>query len=221
MNCLSCSTKESLHSCTSTSFRILGIRLSSSARRSRTHYQILGVPSTASAKEIKSAYIELCKKHHPDANQNDPEAQKKFVELQEAYNALSSPVDRARYDVKTNKAYYNTRSAGSSSEDFVRNYYRAQAKEQQRRRHMDDWMNQFETYNDPADEFMRKEREQQREILKKFYRNGRDIGYGPRWARDYHYYYNDYNQSGGRILRFAIVFIIWSTVLSFIGSSFR
>lgn len=46
--------------------------------------------------------------YHPDANPNDPQAQQKFVKLQEAYNVLSSPVERARYDVKTNRASYKT-----------------------------------------------------------------------------------------------------------------
>lgn len=38
--------------------------------------------------------------HHPDANPSDPQAQKKFVQLQEAYNVLSSPKERAQYDMK-------------------------------------------------------------------------------------------------------------------------
>eukprot|EP00105_Crassostrea_gigas_P011037 XP_011426534.1 PREDICTED: uncharacterized protein LOC105327642 isoform X3 [Crassostrea gigas] len=89
MNQLSCCTKRLLRSISIPSCRILAIRQNSSAQHWKTNYETLGVPSTASEKEIKAAYIELCKKYHPDANPNDPQAQQKFVELQKAYEILS------------------------------------------------------------------------------------------------------------------------------------
>lgn len=64
----------------------------------RSHYDILGVDSDASLKDIKKAYISMCKKLHPDSNQGDPNAQTNFVRLNEAYTILSDPKKRADYD---------------------------------------------------------------------------------------------------------------------------
>ncbi|XP_062576500.1 uncharacterized protein LOC134238379 [Saccostrea cucullata] len=63
-----------------------------------SHYDILGVSRDASLKEIKSAYISLCKKFHPDSNPDDVEAQSNFVRLNEAYTLLSDPKKRSEYD---------------------------------------------------------------------------------------------------------------------------
>ena len=51
----------------------------------KDYYDILGVPRNASAKDIKKSYYQLAKKYHPDTNKNDPNAQKKFQEVSEAY----------------------------------------------------------------------------------------------------------------------------------------
>ncbi len=64
----------------------------------KDYYQILGVPETASADEIKKAYRRLAKQHHPDANQNDPKAAEKFKGIGEAYAVLSDAQKRAQYD---------------------------------------------------------------------------------------------------------------------------
>ncbi|KAI0238249.1 mdj1 protein precursor, partial [Massospora cicadina] len=52
-------------------------------------YELLGVPKTASASEIKKAYYQLAKKYHPDTNKGDKSAQEKFIQIQEAYECLS------------------------------------------------------------------------------------------------------------------------------------
>ncbi|HIK38281.1 MAG: molecular chaperone DnaJ [Geminocystis sp.] len=61
------------------------------------YYEILGVPRTATEKEIKEAYRRLAKKYHPDVNK-DPGAEEKFKEISRAYEVLSDPEKRARYD---------------------------------------------------------------------------------------------------------------------------
>lgn len=62
------------------------------------YYNILGVPRTATLEEIKAAYRKLALKYHPKNNPNDETAHAKFVEVNEAFNALSSELKRENYD---------------------------------------------------------------------------------------------------------------------------
>ncbi|MFN2499774.1 MAG: molecular chaperone DnaJ [Pyrinomonadaceae bacterium] len=64
----------------------------------RDYYEVLGVNRTATDQELKSAYRRLARSHHPDTNQNDPQAEEKFKELSEAYSVLSDQDQRQRYD---------------------------------------------------------------------------------------------------------------------------
>jgi molecular chaperone DnaJ len=64
----------------------------------RDYYEVLGVPRTATAAEVKKAYRRLARKHHPDVNPGKSEAEKRFKEIQEAYAVLSSPEKRQQYD---------------------------------------------------------------------------------------------------------------------------
>ncbi|NMC53806.1 MAG: molecular chaperone DnaJ [Chloroflexi bacterium] len=63
----------------------------------RDYYEILGVPRTATADELKSAFRQLARKYHPDVNK-DPGAEDKFKEVNEAYAVLSDADKRAAYD---------------------------------------------------------------------------------------------------------------------------
>jgi len=62
------------------------------------YYEILGVKKTATEEEIKNAYRKLARKHHPDLNPTDKDANKKFQQLNEANEVLSDPIKRKKYD---------------------------------------------------------------------------------------------------------------------------
>jgi molecular chaperone DnaJ len=64
----------------------------------KDYYQVLGVPDTASADDVRKAYRRLAKQHHPDANANDPQAAERFKEIGEAYAVLSDESKRKQYD---------------------------------------------------------------------------------------------------------------------------
>lgn len=64
----------------------------------RDYYEILSVNRTATIEEIKSSYRKLAMKHHPDKNPGNKEAEETFKELAEAYEVLSDPNKRQRYD---------------------------------------------------------------------------------------------------------------------------
>ena len=68
------------------------------ARTRRDYYTVLGVPRTASDKDIKTAYRKLARKYHPDVNPGDSKAEGQFKEIGEAYSVLSDPEKRKKYD---------------------------------------------------------------------------------------------------------------------------
>jgi molecular chaperone DnaJ len=64
----------------------------------RDYYEVLGLSRTASADDIKKAFRQLAFKYHPDRNQSDPEAERAFKEVSEAYDVLSDARKRELYD---------------------------------------------------------------------------------------------------------------------------
>src|SRR5688500_6603518 len=65
---------------------------------SKDYYKTLGVSRTSSEKDIKSAYRKLARKYHPDVNPGDKQAEDRFKEIGEAYEVLSDPDKRRKYD---------------------------------------------------------------------------------------------------------------------------
>ena len=68
------------------------------AETKRDYYEVLGVDKSADENTIKKAYRTLAKKYHPDMNPGDKEAEAKFKEVNEAYDVLSDPDKKAKYD---------------------------------------------------------------------------------------------------------------------------
>jgi curved DNA-binding protein len=64
----------------------------------KDYYKTLEVSKNATADDIKKAYRRLARKHHPDVNPGDKKAEERFKEINEAYEVLSDPKNRARYD---------------------------------------------------------------------------------------------------------------------------
>src|SRR5215218_4851797 len=64
----------------------------------RDYYDVLGVPRSASEKEIRQAYRKLARQYHPDLNPNDKQAETKFKEIGQAYEVLSDADKRKSYD---------------------------------------------------------------------------------------------------------------------------
>lgn len=68
------------------------------AEQKRDYYEVLGLQKGASEDEIKKAFRKLAKKYHPDMNPGDKSAEAKFKEVNEAYEVLSDPDKKSRYD---------------------------------------------------------------------------------------------------------------------------
>lgn len=89
----------------------------------KDYYSVLGVPRNADEKEIKKAYRRLARKYHPDLNPGNKEAERKFKEINEAYEVLSDPEKRKRYDeLGAAWSAYGQRDTEAFWRDFYRQY---------------------------------------------------------------------------------------------------
>ncbi|KAL6102932.1 dnaja3 [Pungitius sinensis] len=99
----------------------LSFHTSAADRSKQDFYQILGVPRTATQKEVKKAYYQMAKKYHPDTNKEDPQAKEKFAQLAEAYEVLSDEAKRKQYDA------YGSAGFGGGQAGGGQHYWSGQA----------------------------------------------------------------------------------------------
>ncbi|XP_060757395.1 dnaJ heat shock protein family (Hsp40) member A3a [Neoarius graeffei] len=99
----------------------LSFHISSIDCNKQDFYQVLGVPRTASQKEIKKAYYQMAKKYHPDTNKDDPQAKEKFAQLAEAYEVLGDEMKRKQYDAYGSAGFEAGRAgAGAGQQQYWR-----------------------------------------------------------------------------------------------------
>ncbi len=81
----------------------------------KNHYELLNISENASYEEIKSAYRKLALRYHPDKNPNNPHAEELFKKIALAYDTLSSPAKKSRYDAILSYQQFQSYSQQSTS----------------------------------------------------------------------------------------------------------
>jgi curved DNA-binding protein len=91
----------------------------------KDYYNTLGVAKTAKAEDIKKAYRKLARQYHPDVNQGDKSSEEKFKEVNEAYEVLSDPAKREKYD-QFGQYWQQYQHGGGQAQNFDWSRWRSQ-----------------------------------------------------------------------------------------------
>ena len=83
----------------------------------KDYYQVLGVDRKATPEDIKKSFRKLAMKYHPDRNKDNKQAEEKFKEINEAYEVLSDPKKRERYD-QLGSSYQQWQQRGGNPGNF-------------------------------------------------------------------------------------------------------
>ena len=122
----------------------------SSSSSQKDYYKVLNIEKNSTRKNIKQAYYKLSKQYHPDVN-DEPNAEAKFKEIQEAYHVLGDDIRKNAYDLSINESgsYYDQRQPFNKSGGGG---YRPNAGGEQRRaRHTNDFNEYYKTqYGDKS-----------------------------------------------------------------------
>jgi len=86
--------------------------------RSRDHYAALGVPPTATDAEIRAAFRRLARTHHPDANRDDPAAERRFKRIARAYEVVGDAARRRLYDDRARRGPQFARPGEAGPQSF-------------------------------------------------------------------------------------------------------
>jgi curved DNA-binding protein len=114
----------------------------------KDYYKVLGVDRKATQEEIKKTYRKLAMKYHPDQNRDNKQAEEKFKEINEAYEVLSDPKKRERYD-QLGDSYSQWQSQGGNQGNFNWNDWTSgQRGGYSTQMNMDDFADQFGGFSD-------------------------------------------------------------------------
>lgn len=97
------------------------------------YYEDLGVPEMATAEEIKKVYRELVKKYHPDTHPDDPGAEAKMKEINEAHSVLSDSQKKESYDMQRNGSFNGAGGGSGLQEEIMNFFFRRSTPSQERR----------------------------------------------------------------------------------------
>ena len=99
----------------------------------KDYYATLGVPKTASEKEVKQAFRKMARKHHPDVNPGDKAAESRFKEINEAYEVIGDPEKRKKYDeLGSNWKMYEQAQPTAAGDEGGAGHYRTMTADEMR-----------------------------------------------------------------------------------------